>query len=251
MTPYLVPKTNASYLDEYLLDDKGLLKVMPSSFYREIPQADLAYWCHNNAVYGLPTHELVWLIQKEIAGKKAIEIGAGNGCLGRALGIPITDSCIQASERYKDIYDAAGQPTIKYPKDIIKMTAEEALDHYKPEVVVASWVTQKWRKGQKDGFQHGVNEEALLRRVEKYIFFGNHEIHRHKIIGKYPLTAYTEENQCYFFSRSMHTSANVLYIWPNILRVHDLETRTCGTMNDITSVLIKPPDDLDKQELSF
>lgn len=241
MKYYTLPSHDTSYLDTDLLDSNGLLKVMPAEYYQNIPQEHLAIWCHKHAVYSLPTYELLEVVRREIGGAKAIEIGAGNGCLGRALGIPITDSCIQEREDIAVAYNAIGQPIVKYPKDIIKMEALDAVHHYKPEVVIASWVTQKWRKGDKDGFQFGVNEEALLRLVDKYIMVGNHGVHQSKRIGKYPLNFIYDDKGLLLHSRSMRTDLNCVYVWDNILKVDKIKIASDVTKGsiDVTTIKLK------------
>ncbi|HEY3283412.1 MAG TPA: hypothetical protein VGN26_14180 [Armatimonadota bacterium] len=47
-------------------------------------------------MYQFPTRELVLWLQELIRGRRAIEIGAGNGWLGWHLGIPMTDSYQQS-----------------------------------------------------------------------------------------------------------------------------------------------------------
>ena len=62
---------------------------------QEINEDHLKIWCVKNAIYQILTTELVDWLKKYIGEKKAIEIGAGKSGIGRALGIPATDSAMQ------------------------------------------------------------------------------------------------------------------------------------------------------------
>ena len=105
-------------LDKLFLDENQKLISHPASVFHNIPNEELRVWCHANSIYQLPTTELLEFISENITGK-AIEIGAGNGCIGRALGIPITDSCLQEKNiEVRDYYHRNLQPTIKYPDDV-------------------------------------------------------------------------------------------------------------------------------------
>lgn len=172
---------DVTYLDEKLLDSEGNLRVLPASVYAEIPWEDLRLWTHYRAIYGLITVELVEFLKKLIGSRRAIEIGSGNGALGRALGIPMTDNFMQTWPDVKLLYLMQGQPLITYGPDVERMDAIEAIRHYKPEVVIASWVTQ-FSDGSRTGSMYGIDEEKLLSMVDTYILFGSIRNHKHKVI---------------------------------------------------------------------
>ena len=144
-------------------------------------------------------------VKKEIGDDKAIEIGAGNGCFGRALGIPITDNCMQERADIKAYYTIIGQPTIKYPQDIIRYDGNLALEKLKPEVVIASWVTQQSQN------PYGVNEKVFYGRLKKYIHVGNEQVHADKEILKLiPVTIHRFD---WLISRSLARDKNLIYIF--------------------------------------
>lgn len=172
---------DVSYLDEKLLDSDGNLRILPASVYEEIPWEHLRLWTHFRAIYGLITVELVEFLKKLISGRRAIEIGSGNGALGRALGIPMTDNFMQTWPDVKLLYMMQGQPLITYGPDVEQMDAIKAIQHYKPEVVVASWVTQ-FSDGSRPGSMYGIDEEKLLDLVDTYMMFGSIKNHDHKVI---------------------------------------------------------------------
>lgn len=237
MNSYIIPLADIRYLEEDIFDEDGLLKPMPYKYYGCIPDEHLAQCGHKHGIYLFPTCELVQIVATQIGSRKAIEIGAGNGCLGRALGIPMTDSHIQATPGIRDILEAAGQPPVKYPHDVVKMDAAKALDVYKPECVVAAWVTQKHQKGEKDGFIYGVDEWDLINKVDKYIFVGNLGVHHRKRVMKrhglaIGLALNKEQKDPVIFSRSLHRELDAMWAWEKIKPGMDREDKwTIGGMD--------------------
>lgn len=152
VTPALVAA--ATRLDMQLRDPDGRIRVLPAADLRDTPQKVLRYWCHIHGVYGLPTVELVEYIRHIIGDRAAIEIGSGNGALGRALCIPRTDSRIQDNPEVAGFYRLTGQPRVEYGADIERYEALEAVEAYKPQVVVGSWITQRHAPGDKLGSAH-------------------------------------------------------------------------------------------------
>lgn len=208
---------DTTYLDELLLDERGLLKVVPAATYDEISHNDLMLWCLRHAFYGLPTTELIAFLQAQIGGRSVIEIGAGNGAFGRALGIRMTDSFIQRPGRsgmIDAIYGNLAQPRVQYGADVEELEASEAVRKYKPQVVIGSWITQKVSASlpvpSGGGSIHGVNEEWLLERVQTYIVVGNLDIHGQKKIMRHDPTIIQEP---WIKSRSSKPEGNCVLIW--------------------------------------
>lgn len=226
----IIQQADIRYLEDEIFDANGLLKPMPYKFYSTIADEHLALCGHKHGIYLFPTIELVQLVAKEIGSRKAIEIGAGNGCLGRALGIPMTDSHLQSTAWIKKLYQDINQPTIKYPADVIRMTAEEAVAHYKPECVVAAWVTQKWHKGDKEGCMYGVDEWEIINKVDKYIFIGNYGVHMGKrVMRRYGLAIGQASNKDgkdpVIYSRSIHRELDAIWTWEKIKPGMDREDK--------------------------
>ncbi len=211
---HILPDHDVNYLDDILMDNHFNLKVVPASVLRDIPIEHLAVWCHHQGVYGLPTQELIdWLRGQIIA--PAIEIGAGNGAIGRALGIPITDSCIMRDPLVGLYYKLGGQPTTEYPADIVKMEAMDAIRHYKPATIIGCWVTCRYKEEEHErgGSIHGVNEEFILKNVKKYIVIGNQKVHcNKKILG----ISHKEYKFPWLYSRSLYRSKDIIYVWEGI-----------------------------------
>jgi len=194
---------------------------MPAAFYARWPPRELFIWSVRRAFYCLPTHELVEFIRSQIDCEDAIEIGSGNGCLGRSVGVRLTDSKLQDREDMKARYEHEGQATVTYGADVEKLSALEAVEKYKPKVVLAAWVTHKFNpaRPQARGNVYGVDEGRMLDKkfVKKYVFVGNEHVHgesaRKPILGR-PHATYRLP---YNVSRSLDPR-NVVWVWSKTRR---------------------------------
>lgn len=192
--------------------------IVPVS-YKEVvkfaPNA-LAWFCAKNAIYGIITTELIDYIKPLIEGRVAIEIGSGAGTFGRALGIPVTDSFQQMDhEEAKAFIRSYGGALIKYGEDVEKFDAVEAVKYYKPEVVIASWVTHKYYPyaHKLGGNEHGVAFDQLFRYgAKKIILLGNEATHRNNPIMKDKKYRVVAKQEPFFLSRSTKRKKNRLYI---------------------------------------
>ncbi len=180
-----------------------LLQPMYADFYKKFDQEQLSLFCHAYGFYGLPTRELIASIHLFTNHRTAIEIGSGNGCLGRALGIHRTDNKMQDWPEIKKKYQEGKCPTIFYPNDVKKIDYKKAILKYKPQVVVASWVTQN------DKNVFGVDEEWILDNCETYIHYGHTAVHGEKKILKYSHDSIYNK---FMYSRSARQNP-VLQIW--------------------------------------
>lgn len=180
MNMSILPKADLKPLDDLLVRPDGLLRVVPSGKLLQFPIATLQLWCVQRGVYQFPTEELLAWLSQQIAGRKAIEICAGNGVLGRELGIISTDSYMQTDSRIIAYYKAMGQKPITPPADVQKYDANAAVKHFQPEVVIGAWVTQLHQEGDASGSVVGVDEMAILQ-VAKYIHIGNDKAHAYKM----------------------------------------------------------------------
>lgn len=194
-----------------LLGPNGALQLLPSMAYDQIDPIALRIWCHRNYRYGLPTTELIQWLKNLIAGRSAIEIGAGAGDLCYHLGIPGTDSKVQEEPWMIDYYKLCGQTPVRYPSWVRRIDALEAVRAFQPQVVVASWVSQiSAHDRDMNGFIRGVDEGALLDTGVTYVFIGNRNVHQAKRI----LSRKHEEHEPYFLkSRAALPDLNVVYVW--------------------------------------
>jgi hypothetical protein len=207
----LIPRDTA--LPE-LFDSDGRMLLLPSSYYNDMGQHALQLWCHLHARYGVPTLEMIDWLSHEIGSRSAIEIGAGHGDLALYLGIPATDSWSQTFPDVKKIYENMRQPTIQYPGWVERLSAIDAMAKYRPQVVLASWVTQ-WADPDQEpppggGSMYGVREDELIASGITYILIGNISVHGEKKIMSQPHSTFSAS---WLRSRSAHPELNRIWIW--------------------------------------
>lgn len=201
---------NTRDLSPDLLDENGRIKVAPAAYYAKTTAEERALFGHRNSAYGFVTAELVEWLKLTIAGRSSIEIGAGNGVLAGAVGIPATDNRMQEEPAIKALYASTGQPVVKYGDNVEKLDAGSAVRKYKPQVVIANWVTHLYREDRHEhgGNAMGVNEEDILAHCETYIFIGNARVHEGKSIWKPgPEKMFVPD---WLYSRSMNGSPNFI-----------------------------------------
>jgi hypothetical protein len=206
----MLQNKDVSYLDEILMRDGKLIPVSYAKI-QEVSKEDIRIFCVKKGIYCIPTTELIEFLREEINGRKAIEIGSGNGAIGRTLGITMTDSFIQLSHDVKDAYDMFGQAKVPYGDDVQRYEASDALRRFKPEVVVAAWVTHKYnmRNHMAKGFSFGVDENKILEKVKRYIFIGSQSVHSGKPIHS---VSKREVRAPWLVSRSQFDD-EVIWIW--------------------------------------
>lgn len=204
---------DVKYVSRLLFDDMNRLKPVPSDILAQIPPEDLMYWCNTKGVYGLATDELINWLTERIAGRKAIEIGAGNGVFGRALGIKMTDSFVQERAEIGMYYSLRGQERVFYGFDVQPLEAGVAVKRHKPKVVIASWVTELYKNGK--GFAEGVDESKLLTMVDEYILIGNLNVHGNKRIVENPPKGFKLEIYQFpwVYSRAVEPEKNMIMSW--------------------------------------
>lgn len=216
MNADLLPNIDPGPLDTILLDDKQRTLPYPADLLRKIPLDVLRVWASKRSRYQLVTNELLVWLHEKIAGRKAIEVGAGMGDLGYRLNIPMTDSAVQTQPQIRAYYRSLGQCIIDPPLDVERLDAEAAIKRYQPQVVIASWLTQKWHLGDRDGTgsMHGVEESVIVDNCEMYIHIGHEDSHADKRIRTLPHQQYRFP---WLVSRAADQDKNVIYVWENKL----------------------------------
>jgi len=203
----VINKVDTSSIREAVMQD-GLIKVLPFKDYKtKFTREEILNFMIEDGIYVLPTIELIEYLKKNIIGK-AIEIGCGNGAIGRALNIPITDSMAQARPEMIEVYKMMQQEPIVYPADVEKLGAQSAIKKYKPDTVIAAFVTHKFNG--KTGFSGGVNEEFILERCRRYIMIGNLQTHTDKPILR---RWHSEHEAEWIITRSANQSLNRIFIF--------------------------------------
>jgi hypothetical protein len=194
------------------LDEHGVLRVLPAAFWAQTTAQERALFGARTGIYGFPTAELVARLQDIIAGRSAIEIGAGHGVLAKALGIRATDSFQQRVPEYREWYEKQTLVTVPYGAHVEELHAARAVRRYRPQVVIACWVTHRYNRHQHErgGNVAGVDEVELLREIETYVLVGNTEVHRQKPLWSKP---HEIEYPPYVFSRAQNGTRDFIAVF--------------------------------------
>ena len=205
---------NTRDISDKLLHKNGHMILHPYKYWEQFTHPEIQLFCHKNARYGLPTIELIEFLKNEINDDEdnTIEIGAGAGDLGGYAGIKMTDSKLQKYDLIKDMYSSMNSPTIKYPDLVEEIDAESAIKKYKPNIVIASWVTSYTSVYKANGCVYGVKENLFINDIKKYIFIGNKNTHGNKKILQYK---HREIKVPFNISRATCPEGNVIWIWEN------------------------------------
>jgi hypothetical protein len=216
MNGQVLNNVNIEGLEELFLKDG---KIIPAPFaeVNKFTQEQISVFCHKHAVYQVPTTELIEFIKGLIIYTHgslvaAIEIGAGNGCIGRNVGIKMTDNKQQDWPEIKQTYEMMRQPTVKYGEDVETLAANDAVIKYKPKMVVGCWVTHLWREGMDAGNMHGVDEGKMFKDgIQTYLHIGNLATHMGKeILNEKGLNISIKKYQ-WLLSRSMGRDNNAIF----------------------------------------
>jgi hypothetical protein len=194
-------------------DQDGRLRVMPAEFYQRTDRDERGLLGFQIGAYVLPTNELVDYLREKIGDRSAIEIGSGNGVLAQALGIRATDNRQMERPDVRATYVATGQPVTPYGDNVEALDALSAVRRYRPQVVVAAWVTHLYDplRHLLGGNMFGVDERALLEEVEEYVFIGNMKVHNTKpLFYQHNAAVYLAP---FVYSRSMNGSPDFIASW--------------------------------------
>lgn len=205
-------KEDCSQIEQKAFDKDGLLQALPAAFYEQFSENKVMNFMYNHGIYVVPTLELIEFLKNHMEGT-TIEIGAGTGGIGRALGIKMTDSK-QQNENHIKLYYAIGKtPPIKYPYDVEKLDAKLAIQKYKPDTVIGCFVTHRFSEKNKTGMMNGIDEYWVLKNVRKYIVVGNEFTHKDKLIrASKPHKTYELKG---LITRGIDQSLNRIWIFEN------------------------------------
>lgn len=212
MEAFAIDPTRVRDISSYLLDSHGRLRVTSARTLEATTAQERLLFGVRQGVYSFPTDELCDFLRARIAGKIAIEIGAGHGLLAQALSIPATDNRQQEEAEVQAYYQQIGQPTVRYGENVEKLDAASAVAKYRPNVVIACWVTHQFDPGRAraGGSVSGVDEASLIASCDEYIFIGNEHVHAHKPIWKLPHEKLTPP---WIYSRAVNGSRDFIAIW--------------------------------------
>lgn len=190
----------------------GRLRILPTEYWDNTTVPERAVFGNRHGLYGLPTVELIDHLKELIGDRTAIEIGAGSGVLGDALGITATDSYQLTLPKYRRIYADVGQAIAPYGPNVEHYDAIRAAVKYKPQVIIGSWITHKydparaWAKGN----ELGVDEYLLLQGCDYYIHIGNELVHSGKEIWDAPHRIYYPP---FVYSRAFNGSRDFIAVF--------------------------------------
>ncbi len=213
---------DTSKLEQLLLDEQGRLRPVPADDLKQFSHQELQVFAHKHAVYSIPTFELLEFLKRLIPNMdKCIEIGAGNGVYGRALGVPMYDNYMQHPKNRRKfgeaalMYALAGQPVVEYGEDVQEMDGMDAVVKHKPETILMSWVTHKYKRSEhfRGGNMFGIDMLKMARRngVKRIILIGNENVHQKSPLMDLPLQSY--EMPEVLFSRASAPELDRIYVW--------------------------------------
>lgn len=201
--------------DEQLLDENGMLRLLPAEVFQKFNFDDFRLWLHFRAAYHVPTLETVQWLKETVGSESVIEIGSGNGWLSNLTGFTATDRKVQDNPDGLLVYSSLRQPRIKYPEWVEHLNASEAITKYRPHTVVAAWVTEFSKTHTAQSSMYGVNEERLLERCKRYILIGSTHIHGNKKILKKKHRVFELPFLVSRTDQARKVGTNKVWIWEN------------------------------------
>ena len=211
MDTFVIPHGTRDITPEVMV--AGRLQILDAAYWARTTPNERARFGMQHGIYNFPTAELVEHLRELIGDQAAIEVGAGNGVLAEALGIQATDSMQQENPQYRNYARALGQAPVRYGPNVIECDAVRAVRRFKPDVVLACWLTHKYRQSRPlaGGNAKGAVEEDIIAGCRRYIFVGNEAVHKHKSIWSLP---HTIEYPDFVYSRAVNGSRDFIAIWP-------------------------------------
>ncbi|BEP53023.1 hypothetical protein GmRootV118_02670 [Variovorax sp. V118] len=212
MDAFAIDLTKVQDISNRLVDDSGCLRIVSARTLEGTTAQERLLFGVRQGVYSFPTDELCDFLRSRIEGRVAIEIGAGHGLLAKALSIPATDNRQQEDPELKAYYAQIGQPTVPYGENVEKLDATAAVAKYRPNVVIACWVTHRFdpARPHAGGSVSGVDEASIIESCDEYIFIGNELVHAHKPIWE---MAHEKLTPRWLYSRAVNGSREFIATW--------------------------------------
>ena len=212
MEAFAINPAEVRDISETLLDEQQRLRVVAAETLASTTREERLLFGVRHGIYSFPTQELVGFLKERIAGRGAIEIGAGHGVLAAALNIPATDNRQQEEPAMRAYYKSIRQPTVPYGENVEKLDALTALRRYRPRVVVACWVTHVMDPKNPGAGRSatGVDEAQLIAECDEYIFIGNEHVHHQKPIWSLP---HEKLKPAWLYSRAANGTKDFVAMW--------------------------------------
>lgn len=191
--------------------DGRKMRVLPYSEWAKFSWSEIRMLLHETATYVVPTEELIDYLDKLIGDEKAIEICAGNGYIGSNLDIIMTDSYQQQEDKMTCLfYDLMKQPRIKYPANVMRLEASQAVRRMNPHTVIGCYATHKWREDTQSGNAKGVDFADVFSKVQRLVLVGNLQTHKDNPLMELP---HEEIALPSLITRAADQSLNRIFIW--------------------------------------
>lgn len=211
MIATILNKTISTEAIRKVVMDGDNMRCLPAKTWESFPFEEVRMLLHETGTYVIPTEELIDYLDAMLGSQSCIEIGAGNGWIGRELDMTMTDSYMQRDNKLVvQYYKKIGQPTIKYPSDVLKMDALTAVRRFRPHTVLGCYVTHKWRNDTQDGNDWGVDFPRLLKSVQRLILVGNLDVHRNNPLMAMPHDEILLDG---LLTRAEDSTRNRIFIW--------------------------------------
>lgn len=208
-------------LKPHLIGSNGLPKIVSAEEVLSKFTLDEIRLCMQaNGIYVLPTVELLADLKKIIPNlTKTIEIGSGNGVIADQLGIKATDNYMQSEnfrveKHHKHLIDdlrSSDAEMVKYGKNVLRVDGNEAVKRFRPETVLACFVTHKYSKAKSElgGNFKGVDFEKVMKKVKRIVFVGNTDTHKNHTLMRLPLLGMQSDG---LITRSFNPDNNGIFI---------------------------------------
>lgn len=207
-----ITPVDTTYIEAIAIKE-GKLQVLPYSYWRQFDTNTHLSFMLKNGFYIIPTTELIDFLQNNII-EPAIEIGAGNGFLGRTLGVPFTDSKMQENPAIDLLYKLLGQPPIRYPDDVETLDAVDAVKKYTPTTVFGSYITFRYNESIGCGNAFGVDDQFIVKNCKRYIMIGNRSVDAH-YLNPLMNMPHAEHYFEWLITRSAYQKEGRIFIWDN------------------------------------
>ncbi|MDK9790002.1 hypothetical protein [Vibrio sp. D431a] len=215
----------------YIVDENGLPRIVDHvDLLSRFSLRDVKICMQISGIYVLPTIELMEDLRKLIPDlTKTIEIGSGNGIIAKELGIKATDNYMQHPdfrvEKHNKVLmeelQNSGNQLVRYGSNVLRVDGNEAVKRFKPKTALACFVTHKYSKSkpEKGGNFKGVDFEKLVRKVNRLVFVGNDETHKHHTLLEMPMLTIRSDG---LITRSDDQSKNGIFIFDKVLFETDM-----------------------------
>lgn len=211
--------TIIAHMDKLFLSNR-LPKIEPSSMYRELPHIWQALWANHNGIYSIPTDELVTFVRGKIGARSSHEIGSANSVLARYLkgsGMHCSDPRSQETTLIKALVNLTASNPPFTPSWVSHKNAKQVVEDYKPDVILAQWVTPGGMKNSGDQSgrnSYGPDYKDMLTKIEELIFVGNKDVHQEVMFGELGEPDEQIEGD-WILSRAFIPDRNAIWIWKN------------------------------------